>query len=258
MLAAVFFLAKKVLTPLILPPTGPLLLTMVGLALISRWPRIGRVLAWSGALVLLLLALPATSALLVDIVNMESGLQGSRAQSAQAIVILGGGRRTAPEYGGETVSSATLERIRYGAKLAKERNLPVLVTGGAVFQGTPEAQLMAQALRESFAVEVRWIENRSRDTHENAVFSSAVLHGAGVKTVLLVTHDLHERRGAAEFSAAGIDAVPAPVSTIARGGHDNWSQRLPNAAALQLSSAALHEVLGNLLLAPRQRAATAD
>ena len=254
MLADLFFLVKKVLTALILPPTGPLLMTIVGLALIGRWPRIGRVLAWSGAVLLLLLALPTTSKLLVTAVDIESGMRGNRAPSAQAIVILGGGRRSAPEYGGETVSGATLERIRYGAKLAKELHLPVLVTGGAVFQGTPEAQLMAQALRESFAVEVKWIENRSRDTHENAVFSSAVLRTAGIKTVLLVTHDLHERRGVAEFSTLGIEAIPAPVSTISHGQAeaDNWSQRLPNANALQLSSAALHEILGNLLIAPRR------
>ena len=39
----------------------------------------------------------------------------------EAIVVLGGGRRAhAPEYEGETVSPATLERMRYGARLHRE------------------------------------------------------------------------------------------------------------------------------------------
>ena len=55
----------------------------------------------------------------------------SDAADAEAIVILGGGtRRNAPEYGGDTLGRLTLERVRYGAQVAKLTALPVLVTGG--------------------------------------------------------------------------------------------------------------------------------
>ena len=57
----------------------------------------------------------------------------AQARSAQAIVILGGGvRRNAPEYGGDTVGRLTLDRVRYGAFVARATGLPVLVTGGVV------------------------------------------------------------------------------------------------------------------------------
>lgn len=96
------------------------------------------------------------------------------AREAQAIVILGGGvRRHAPEFGGETLGRLTLERVRYGARVARETRLPLLVTGGALFGGSTEAALMKRALEEEFNVAVRWTEERSRDTrlkHERAAW----------------------------------------------------------------------------------------
>jgi len=55
---------KAILKTLILPPTGPLLVAIVGLALLSWRPRVGRALAWSGVIALLVLALPIVPATL--------------------------------------------------------------------------------------------------------------------------------------------------------------------------------------------------
>jgi len=245
------FLLKKTLTPLVLPPTSLLICIALGLLLMRRWPRLGKCAAWGALAALVILSLPATAMLLADSIVVESAVGTDSGRAAQAIVILGGGRMVAPEYGGMTVSGATLQRVQYGAKLARELRLPVLVTGGAVLGGGPtEGELMAVTLRDSFAVPVRWIEKSSRDTHQNAVLSAAMLKAAGIRTVLLVTSDLHERRALREFAAAGIEAVPAPVSTAARSGKRTLSELLPNAGALDLSAQALHEILGTVLLAP--------
>jgi uncharacterized SAM-binding protein YcdF (DUF218 family) len=247
------FLLKKILAPLILPPTGLLLCAALGLLLLNRWPRLGKLLAWTGIVLVLALSLPSTASLLMNAVAVQSGLESDRARTAQAIVILGGGRKNAPEYAGSTPSSAALERVRYGAKLAGEMRLPILVTGGNVFgSGPSEAEVMAVTLRQSFASEVKWIEDRARDTHDNAVFSAALLKASGIHTVLLVTHDLHQRRALREFAAAGITAIPAPVTTAGRSdGEVSVSQRMPSAGALHLSSQVLHEIIGTAILAPR-------
>src|SRR4030095_2797202 len=93
-----------------------------------------------------------------------------RARSAQAIVILGGGtRRDAPEYGGDTLGELTLERVRYGARVARLTGLPVLVTGGSVLGGETEAKLMRQSLEAEFSGGVRWAEDRSRNNHDNDI-----------------------------------------------------------------------------------------
>jgi hypothetical protein len=39
------------------------------------------------------------------------------------------------EYGGDTLGRLTLERVRYGARVAKKTGLPVLVAGGSVLVG---------------------------------------------------------------------------------------------------------------------------
>lgn len=241
------FYLKKIITALILPPTSLLIVAAFGLIVLKRFARTGFALIWSSVIFLLVLSLPVVSTGLLRAVSPYAPLQSrsEAAVSAGAIVILGGGRRDAPEYSGETVSSLALERVRYGAKLAREMNLPVLVTGGVVFgRGAPEADMMAQALEESFGVQARWIERRSRDTHENAKLSSALLEPERIGTVILVTQDFHMRRSIAEFEAVGLRAVPAPVTYISDSRTRSFPEQLPSATALMNSSMALHELLG--------------
>src|SRR4030095_2499347 len=168
-----------------------------------------------------------------------------RARSAQAIVILGGGtRRDAPEYGGDTLGELTLERVRYGARVARLTGLPVLVTGGSVLGGETEAKLMRQSLEAEFSVGVRWAEDRSRNTHENALRSAAILHADGLNRVVLVAHDFDMRRASAEFAAAGIEHIAAPTGL---GTHETQGclDYVPSLAGLQGSYYALYEILAN-------------
>jgi uncharacterized SAM-binding protein YcdF (DUF218 family) len=237
---------KKWLTLLILPPLSPLLMLTCGLLLMRRHLRLAQGLMWSGVIVLTLCSIPITSQLLSHVLWIPSGLNSERAAAAQAIVVLAAGRQRAAEYGGETVSALSLERLRYGTKLAAERHLPLLLSGGVVYRGAPESLLMDQALQQSFATRARWVERRSRDTHQNARYSAELLKRAGIRTVLLVTHDVHQRRSVAEFSAAGIEAVAAPVTMVAPGMGSGAIHHLPNATSFKLNVLLLHEILGNL------------
>ena len=240
---------KALLKALILPPTGSLIVSAIGLGLLRRYPRVGRSLAFVGLLSLLVLSMPAISDLLRQSVGGSAPLDLDGAKSAQAIVILGGGtRRNAPEYGGDTLGLLTLERVRYGARVARITGLPVLVSGGSVFGGEAEAKLMQQSLMREFGVGVRWAEDRSRDTHENAVRSAAILRAEGIQRVVLVAHDFDMRRATAEFAAAGIDVIAAPTGTPTHeaGG---WLDYVPGIAGLLGSYYALYEILANLVRA---------
>jgi uncharacterized SAM-binding protein YcdF (DUF218 family) len=242
------FYSKKIITALVLPPSGPLLITVVGLLLRRRWARTGVALIWSGVIILFLLSLPLVSTALLQASVDEITFNFNGARKAQAIVILGGGRKLAPEYGGQTVSELALERLRYGAMLARELELPILVTGGAVYgRGTPEGTLMARVLEQSFATSPKWVESRSRDTHENALFSDQILEKEGIETIVLVTQDFHMRRGTAEFKAVGMRIIPAPVSYARAERHRSFPEHLPSAHALRNSAFAMHELLGDLV-----------
>lgn len=249
------FYLKKLLAALILPPLGPLLLVALGLLLRRRTPRLGAALAWSGLLLTLLLITPYTVSLLAQPLETAAPPDATAMRRAQAIVILAGGRqRNAPEYGGETVGRLTLERLRYGARLARATGLPVLLSGGAPSGGTAESLLMRDALERDFLLQARWTESASRDTAENAIFSARILRSEGVTRVLLVTHALHMRRAQAEFEAKGIEVIPAPTGFAHRtSGGDTFFGGLPNASAAYAGWLASHEWLGNLFAALRRR-----
>ena len=238
---------KAVLKALALPPTGPLLLAALGLAVHRRSPRFGVGLAWAGVLSLLALSIPAVAALLMRSLDLPAPFDREQAAGAQAIVILGGGtRRDAPEYAGDTLATLTLERVRYGARVAKMIGLPVLVTGGSVSGGEAEADLMREVLQREYGVAVRWAENRSRTTHENAQNSARMLHAAGIDRVVLVAHAFDMRRAKAEFAAAGIAIVPAATGIPSRG-PTRALDFMPGIGGLQGSYYALYEILANVV-----------
>jgi uncharacterized SAM-binding protein YcdF (DUF218 family) len=166
-------------------------------------------------------------------------------RDAEAIVILGGGRnRDSVEYGGDSVKHFTLERLRYGAHLARKLGKPVLVTGGSPEgEGTPEGRIMAAVLEREFRVPVRWVEERSRNTRENARFSAEILAQAGIKRIYLVSHAWHLARAMPEFQAMGLTVIPAGTGYTLDGDVELFDF-IPSAQALQTSYLASHEWIG--------------
>jgi uncharacterized SAM-binding protein YcdF (DUF218 family) len=247
------FLLKKALSAILLPPVLPLLLIFAGLLLLKSRPRLGRGLAWGGLVLTLLLSTPATIEFIVAPLESVPVLTEENLEQAGAIVILGAGqRRFMPEYDGATPNRLALERLRYGARLARKSGLPLLVSGGAPTGDRAEADLMAECLQEDFGVEPRWVEGMSLDTADNARFSARMLMDSGVRHIVLVTHAAHMRRAMNEFEAQGVTIIPAPTSFLSdRSGKAEIGDFLPSAAAAGDGWFATHEWLG--LLAQKLR-----
>lgn len=238
------FLLKKLLAALVLPPTSPLLLALVGLWLTRRRPRAGHALIAVGIGSLLLLSTPWVANRLLSSLEDSPPITREDLGRAEAVVILGAGSYYgAPEYGGDTVNELALERLRYGARLARTSSLPVAVTGGAPLGGRPEAESMAEALATDFGVGVRWMETESRDTAENAAFLAPMLKDAGIQRIALVTHAWHMPRARELFERNGMEVLPAPTrfTTSSPGA---LGPGLPSASGLRTSYFALHEWLG--------------
>jgi uncharacterized SAM-binding protein YcdF (DUF218 family) len=244
-------LLTKIIQIFLLPPGNVILLMLLGYFVARRFPMLGKFLVFSGFTLLVLLSTP-----LVANYN-ASLLEGDRALTpkdlfylnAQAIVILSGGRNiNAPEYGGQdTLSQATLERVRYGAWLQRQLRLPILVTGGTVFtsEHAGEAQLMRDTLQRDYHIPVRWVESESRNTWENARLSAAILKQAGVKRIFLVTTAFHMPRARMAFEANGLEVIPAPTGFIGqRGDAPLVMEFLPSIKALRNNYFVLHEMLG--------------
>lgn len=136
----------------------------------------------------------------------------------QAIVILGGGRRLAvgesAQYQFQDLTGISLERLRYGAYLAKKTRLPILLSGGAPDRVSPndlsEAQVMDFILREEFSIQAKWLEKESHTTQENAENTAHLLRAANIQNIYLVTHYWHMPRAQRIFEQYGLTVTAAP------------------------------------------------
>ncbi len=238
------FYLKKLISALVLPPTGPLLLAWFGLWLTRRHPRSGRVLVFCALFVLTALSLPPVALGLMQSLEQFPPISAQNLARAQAIVVLGGGNyHGAPEYGGDTVGRWTLERVRYSAYLQRHTGLPILVTSGAPYGGRPEGETMKEAIERDLGGKVKWAENASRDTAENAAYSARILKANGISRIALVSHGWHLPRAAELFARAGLEVIAAPT-VFSTESPSSFAQALPSAGALLTSSLALHEWLG--------------
>jgi uncharacterized SAM-binding protein YcdF (DUF218 family) len=244
-LASVGFFIKKVLEAFLLPPFGPYLAMMIGALLVTRARIAGRVLFIGGAVLALVLSLPIVADYSQWWFEVDHPVLQEIPVGAQAIVVLGGGRRLgAAEWGGETVSEATLERVRYAAWLAKLSHLPILVTGGMPDGGRhPEAFWMAQVLKQDYGITVRWQEGQSLDTGESASMSHVLLAGEQINSIVLVTDVIQMPRALELFADAGFKPVAAPVGFAAHNDF-HWQSFLPDARAYARMASVFHEGVG--------------
>ena len=263
---------KPVLSALLLPPTPFLALALAGAGLARGRPRTARVLIVLACVGVWLcscvgaarwmeeswLSLPAP----LDAAQRTQLKARAAAGERIAIVVLGGGvNPQAPEYGGADLAGSSLLRLRYGLWLGRQTGIPVAASGGVGWGASssgiqPEASRMAEVAQAEYGTPLRWIEASSRDTHENAVNTVALLRAAGVHEIVLVTHATHLPRALREFrAAAALDAASASspsvrVTPAAMG--QAWPadspllRWLPSSEGASRVHAALHEVLAKL------------
>ena len=234
----------------LVPPSSLILLGLLGLGLQRRWPRLGRMLTGFSLVGLLLLSLPLTAAWLMDRLEPPPLADAHAVGDAQGVVILGGGvAHSAPEWGGDTANLFTLQRVRYGAWLARRTQLPVLVTGAAPKDGhLGEAALMRDLLVQEFGVPVRWFDERARTTAGNAREAAALLQAAGMQRIVLVTSAFHMPRAQRVFERAGLQVLAAPTGYFGQGGEPfEWGDLVPSGDGLRVSYLALREMTAGLM-----------
>lgn len=209
---------KPVLAALVLPPAGPLLLVLLGLLLALRKKGAGLLLAFAGvvlawALSTNVMAIALSRGLLRDTL----AVQPQQLQSVQAIVVLGGGvLPAATEYGAAQPGPHTLARLRYGAWLARRTGKPLAFAGGVGWSaaGTDteaEGTVARRVLQDEYGLVPRWVDDRSRDTAENAARMADLLRRDRIRHIALVTDATHMQRAADAFRAAGLQVLPAPT-----------------------------------------------
>lgn len=247
---------KPILSALVLPPAGPLLLAWLGVLVALRRRGLGLALATFGIALAFALSTNAVALLLAR--HLMPGVAAVKPQdlaTVQALVVLGGGvLPAAPEYGAAQPSAHSLQRIRYGAWLARRSGKPIAFSGGlgwgaSGMQAEAESAVARRVLQEEYGLALRWSEERSRDTAENAARMAEVLRPQRIVRIALVTDATHMPRAAAAFRAAGFEVVPAPTDFPVVHSRPvlEW---LPSAHGAATNRTLLREWLGRLVARP--------
>jgi hypothetical protein len=135
----------------------------------------------------------------LDLVPSEKIQRQIPQDTKHAIVILGAGLET-----NGTIKAKLVSRLSQGLKLARlYAGAPIILTGGNQKDGVTEAYAMSRWLVQHRIPRRRLIlEDKAKDTVENAIFSSAILQRLGVSRVTLVTSANHVRRGLVDLQEA--------------------------------------------------------
>ena len=253
---------KPFLTILLLPPVPLLLLLLVGARLMLPRRGLGWFVILLSVTLLWLSACAGVGRLLTQMVlRPPAALSATRiaelkddvrAKRPIAIVVLGSGiEPLAPEYGVSSLRSGSLERLRYGLWLSRETGAPVAYSGGvgwAQLGATPEAQVAARVAAQEFGRPIKWQEDQSHDTRENASRSIGLLKGAGIDHVLLVTHGWHMPRSVRAFEEAAAGSIriePAPIGLASQATLPAMTW-LPTGDGATEVRQVLHELLGKV------------
>lgn len=245
----------EIIKILSLPPFSLVALIALGLVLsVVGFRRAGLSIAWASIAVFYLLSIDLVSSRLIHLIEDVPVLTPAEviAIEADAIVVLSASANAfSPEFGIPTAGFRSLFRLRYAARLHRQTGLPILVSGGRVGR-LPDSlgRILERELEQSFQVPVRWVEDRSLNTFENAENSAEILLSEGVKTVFLVTEAFHMRRAIDAFADTGLTVVAAPTGRRPLVPID-FRSFLPTLNSLADSHFAIHELIGRVWYALR-------
>jgi uncharacterized SAM-binding protein YcdF (DUF218 family) len=223
-----------------------------GVALLFLWPRAGRRWMTTVFLAFWFVSSPAGSSLLLA--PLARGFHpirdASEAQSAGAIVVLGGGIRdlkVGPDAFAYPRDSTTLRALEAARvfRLAGGRP-PVVVSGGrtAARRLTTEATVMADILATlGVPRDHILLEERSASTHDQAIYVTRLLESRGIGRFIIVTSPMHMWRSQAAFRAQNVDVVPSTAPLLS----DFAPKRTlltPNYDSIDISDQIVHEYVG--------------
>jgi uncharacterized SAM-binding protein YcdF (DUF218 family) len=222
-----FFVLAKILGFFAVPSNILISLGLGGLVLMAtRFARAGRRLAVASVILLALFGLsPLGNAIILPLEERFPPWDAARG-APSGIIVLGGALDTVVSPARHEVAlNEAAERMTAIAELA--RRFPearIVFTGGSgriIYDGAPEAGLAAR-LFDSFGIARQRIilEDKSRDTDENARFTRELVQPKPGERWLIVTSAHHMPRSVGVFRAAGFPVEAFPVDYRTRGAID--------------------------------------
>jgi len=249
------FLISKIISTIILPPGFILGLMVLFLVVFwKKWFNQGSFFFSFYLLIIIIFGLlssePVSEKLIYPLESFNiKRIENEPQEKAELIIVLGGGSiiKSGPSLHAE-LTSTTRDRVLEGLILQKERKLPLLFTGGNVLKGE-NAPGEADAVKNLFMrfgldKDSYILEKKSRNTYENAVFSSRKTEK---RKIVLITSAFHAKRSVRCFEKAGFKVLELrKVDFRIDEKKMTLLDFLPSMNAFQNSYTALHEYIGIL------------
>jgi len=249
-----FFVLAKILGFFALPSNLLISLGLLGIVLMAtRYARAGRKLAVA-SLVLIAIAgwSPLGNALILPLEERFPPWDATRG-APTGIISLGGAFDTVVSPArGEIALNEAAERLTAIAELVRRYpQAHIAFSGGSgrlIFGGATEAELAAR-LFESFGIPKQRVilEQKSRDTDENARFTKELLQPRQDERWLIVTSAHHMPRSIGAFRAAGFPVEAFPVDYRTRGAADLLRPFATLGDGLRRTDTAVREWVGLLV-----------
>jgi uncharacterized SAM-binding protein YcdF (DUF218 family) len=245
-----FFVVSKILGFLSWPSNVLIVLGLVGAFLLStRFARAGLQCLLASVLLLAICGFsPLGNALMLPLEQRFPAWDPAHG-APDGTVVLGGAFDTivAPARGEISLNEAA-ERMTSAVELARKYpKAKIVFSGGSgqiLYQGSTEAEL-AERLFANLGVPGRLIvEDRSRDTDENAKFSKPIADPKPGERWLLVTSAHHMPRAIGAFRRAGFAVEAYPVDWRTRGPEDLARPFRFASDGLKRTDVAVHEWVG--------------
>ncbi len=246
-----FFVLSKVLASLAVPSNIILGIGMLGmLLLLTRFRRAGVRLMVASLLITLAVGLLPIGRGLIALMEDRFPPGKEAGPPITGIIVLGGpiDSRMSVLRGMISVNG-DVERLIEGAALARRHpDARLVFTGGnpSLTHDDPPESFFAGKLLEQLGVPASRLvlEDKSRNTEENAVFTKRLVDPKPGERWLLVTSALHMPRSVGVFRKAGFAVEPYPVAWHTLPGADIWSVPRDLLNGLGSLDAVAHELVG--------------
>ncbi len=244
-----FFVLSKTLDLLVAPLTWIFVLALLGVPFrrgreLPRWRRFSPLAA---ALVLLLFSHELVSNALIRSLEAPPIKTYKPEVTYDVVVLLGGviDERASQTYG-ERALNESAERLTATYDLLRTDKARFAIISGASEPRAGIDVVEASALRDQL---VAWgiasdriiVEDKAKNTRENAVESARIVRERGFASVVIVTSAFHMPRALGCFRAVDLAVDTLPVDYR---GHERWTMWLPRARYLDDSTMAIREWTG--------------
>lgn len=241
------FILGKFISNLIISPSLFILIVLLAGIFINRYNmnRCRKILILIGV-VCYILSIRPTKEIVVRILEPQKISSPAEIEKTMAYVLLGGGLVEGTPIG-DIPGTFAYSRIVETAILYNKSPKKIFITGGRVYENESSSEssvykgvLVALGIPEEDII----LEEKSRTTYENAIYTKELLKGSNIDSITLITSASHMFRAKSTFKALDINVAIAPSGYMSNKSSYKAQDFLPSATNLNSVLRSFWEYIG--------------